>query len=736
MKPVEHLSLFSGKPVELAILSTYNFDPTFFEKRVLRSAAIKRARRIMVLMDADQWRRLHREELNARWLNAKYLVVPVRRSAGVFHPKLALLLRERGFQLTCGSGNLTRSGMTHNLELINRIQVDVEEAGSELRLCHEALAFYRLVLADAVGDAGRIASDWIDEVERTHPWAAAPDDSDEWTGGVELWHTGNKSLWDQLQERIGNRTPKRMLIVSPFFDKDAGLLKRITTRWPTTSIELHVQQNTSNLPAQAVKPFEGQLSLFKVETGPRRLHAKLLAWEDNNTTRVLVGSANCTTAAFDARNTECCLYFTYKGRLVDDLFGDETHRKRIRLDQFRPSDSQEPEPDNDPTSPILLKSASLNHSGKALIEYALSPDCKPQELSLVIRLANEPHPRCACVFRVNQARTASLDLPEQALAGVTGAVIATLSDEQSGQLSDPYCLIQEARLTHVSQSGSTHNDANRLRETGENLPEFMDSLADIEGLASMVEYLRHLNIRFQDGGGGKIGQRRFRLKLSDPFADNIPPPWLDTAQMAEVENLSAAIYEFCDRHEKSRLIRHAERGNINGIENFLDITIAVVRLLYIYSKRKGPKGQPVVSRSQLVGRLCNLLRIAVGKFKKNPKAKKVMPGYFIAVKENLAGQSKLFQKQCTEVKAMSHLYAIMLIAQYVRFDPNEPQLGGPRVERPGQCLRDNANELDAAAKSLGLPRPQASQIKTALEHFRILTADEVNQLCQEHEQPV
>src|SRR4051794_11864034 len=119
MTYLDFVSLLEGDPAHLALFSTFNFDPDFFERRLLRSPALKRARRIAVFMDAFQWQALIQADVLARSMNRRYLVVPVHRGRGVFHPKLSVLLAEAGGQLLCGSNNLTRSGCASNLELLN-----------------------------------------------------------------------------------------------------------------------------------------------------------------------------------------------------------------------------------------------------------------------------------------------------------------------------------------------------------------------------------------------------------------------------------------------------------------------------------------------------------------------------------------------------------------------------------------------------------------------------------------
>jgi hypothetical protein len=68
-----------------AIFSTYEFEPVHFEKYLLWTKALGRARRIIVMADAGRFQKLLAEcRTAARSLNQHYLVVPIRRPAGFF----------------------------------------------------------------------------------------------------------------------------------------------------------------------------------------------------------------------------------------------------------------------------------------------------------------------------------------------------------------------------------------------------------------------------------------------------------------------------------------------------------------------------------------------------------------------------------------------------------------------------------------------------------------------------
>jgi len=189
MEFLDFCQLLEAAPASFAAMSTFNFDPDFFEYRLLRATALAKARRIVVFMDAGKWAKLVRAEPPARLLNRRYLVVPVRPSKGVFHPKLHLLVREDGGQVLCGSSNLTRAGCASNLELLNSFTIsgDVEDPAA-VRLACDAFAFFRKVCESAGNEPARVARAWLDELAGQSPWLTTISRGDS-VPPVQLHHT-------------------------------------------------------------------------------------------------------------------------------------------------------------------------------------------------------------------------------------------------------------------------------------------------------------------------------------------------------------------------------------------------------------------------------------------------------------------------------------------------------------------------------------------------------------------
>ena len=82
--------------------------------------------------------------------------------------------------------------------------------------------------------------------------------------------------------------------------------------------------------------------------------------------------------------------------------------------------------------------------------------------------------------------------------------------------------------------------------------------------------------------------------------------------------------EFVERHVKGRLVKHARRGNVNGMENFLDIFTTIVRLLYVYHVRGVVKG--------LVGEVIRCIKVATEGVKEQDLKS---DGYLLSLAHNL-----------------------------------------------------------------------------------------------------
>lgn len=715
MKYLDFSSLLEGEAAETAFFSTFQFDPDYFERRLLRCSALAKARRILVFLDSRQWLDLVRREVSARWLNRRYLVLPVHCSAGVFHPKLHLLLAGSRARVICGSSNLTRSGCSSNLELLNSISIEEDGVSLERELIvREAFSFFKRAAERTDNELARIATEWIADAASSSPWIAEP------VGGrdrrMQLLHTYDGSIWDRLVKHLHGEDLERFLIVSPFHDRNGALCRRLANEWPRARVELLVQQGYTNLDVRSLDGL-GRVELFELRNATRRLHAKLIAWETPGGCGCVVGSANFTSAAFDGNNIEASLLVTEAGGLIKSLFDRQLSMRPLPSDEFVPGQMETPESDSPEAHPLRIVSAVLNDTNGLRVNYSHTLERKPSSLRVTIRAPGENRPRARVALPNSSEAVTTVTVPEAALADSHAALLVSLAAEvgDDWQEGPSVWLVQEGRLTHEPVQG-TGGTKGKIKDTGEGLPEYLDELGDQGGTAMMADYLRHLNIRFVDGAAGLPARRKFRVKIQDPFHGDRAPSWLVTDDSGSDE-LEEAIHDFVDRHERLRLRRHAKRGNINGVENFLDIFSTLTRLLYVYYRRGVVKG------GRLVGRFTRVIEIATsGRDIEGDH----LDSFLLSIRANLGGDVGLLREVCDQTHYLAEIRAALLIAQWVRRAEDDSTSARPRDVLPS-C----ASAVSEAISRCALKEPDASEIRQSLESYGIVDHDEADALLAE-----
>jgi hypothetical protein len=483
----------------------------------------------------------------------------------------------------------------------------------------------------------------------------------------------------------------------------------------------------TNLPVPILKKLKANLYLSELRNSSRRLHAKLLTWESRNGVSCLVGSANFTSAAFDARNVEACLLVAKAGDLVSRLFDSDLGKKGISFDDFDPGTEKEPEPADTDTTGLRLISAVLSQDGRLRVAYRHRLDPKPSALRVSIRTPGEKRPRASLTVPNRDSGTTTVGPLETALADAHGTILATLvADLEEGEKeSPPVWIVQETHLTYEAGEGSSSTKS-RVEETGEGLIKHLDDIAKREGLSEVIEYLRRTLIEFRGGGGGLYGQRRFRVRIHDPFHPDIRPDWL-LNDKGNLPNLEEAVYDFVERHLRWRLHRHAKSGNINGIDNFLDILTALVRLLYVYFKREVVKSDRLTDYLRTFIELCTIGRDTLGE-----DSKESFDGYLSSAYASLGGAVKSLREVCGETNFVGHVIAVLLIAQKTRFE-RKPDLFSsiPHPTRPRYALTYYAGIIKRAIATCGLGDPKAPEVRKALESYQMFTDGELSLLLGE-----
>ena len=626
-------------------------------------------------MDQGRYLKLIHSDARARYVNQRYLIVPIKPANGVFHSKLNLLVRNDGASLLCGSNNLTQAGYTQNLEIFSYIEIpaDVRSPAYD-GLLKSATAFFRGCLELASGPGKRLAKEFLSDLNEQYPWLMKGPDS----GELKILHTLSHPLLPAIKAELGSATPERMLVVSPFFDQDLRLLNEVRELWPNCRIDLVTQEQTGNLPAKKLKQFKSGVRLYRLlAPKSRRLHAKIVAVIAGETAVCCSGSANFTTAAFSGRNIEACLLMRIPEKSVIALFDDDLSIEPIKPDSFDTGSEREPEEEIQKAEPICLHSAAIGTDNRLSLQYTVDNPAGLIHLKVALKAFGEDNPRKMMEIPPNPAWFEGIKLPGDSTTDFQGAIQCFLEGRLTTNevvRSAPAWIIQVASLTRARADGGLgETDRERIiRETGKGTTEYLDALAAKKGAEAVIQFLLSLNIRFHADLAFHQNNYDFRIAPHDPTRADVAPEWTRIGGIT----LESAIFDFVDRHHCNVLRRHARSGNINGIANFMDVFVECNKLLFVYYRRKVVR--PLFALEYILQSASLLAN--------NSDLETKEIGFIDRIKSELPNESERINEVFRKSHVSEHLCMALLMAQYIRHE-KEPH------KRPSSFLHDHAMSI-------------------------------------------
>ena len=271
-----------------ALLLTYSFDPIFFEQVVLHDLWAGRTSDILVLGDRDQVSSSVASAAERLWyLGKRYLLAGAAHS-GSFHPKVLLRLGQTDGAVMIGSGNLTSCGWGGNKELgcAWMFGPNHEDKGAWLP------GFLDEVINWCASDLERAAVLRMKDV----PWLAV--------NGVDvlsppplLYSTGNLALAPAIAQRWAGRQFSEVRILTGSTDESGAFLRwaHRTFGVERAVVALTPPQASFSLEKLADLPLELRLIPVAASTP---LHAKFYFFDGPEGTAALMGSPNCSAAAW------------------------------------------------------------------------------------------------------------------------------------------------------------------------------------------------------------------------------------------------------------------------------------------------------------------------------------------------------------------------------------------------------------------------------------------------------
>jgi len=232
---------------------------------------------------------------------------------GLFHPKILLQIGRRSGRLFVGSANITAAGLAGNAEAVIEIECQ-DEPGPEREVIRSAWRYVSSLIPEERG-AARDALNWASD---RASWLAGSSDSplqnlDDGTAIAFLVRDGRTGIANRFAEIVAGERVDRLIVASPYWDEELAALKTLSGAFTPNSITILLDPDGHEFPLDAQLPKDSKFREFPRKLVGRFKHAKFVIASTATHDHVLVGSANCTTAAMGSQsssgsNQEACIY--------------------------------------------------------------------------------------------------------------------------------------------------------------------------------------------------------------------------------------------------------------------------------------------------------------------------------------------------------------------------------------------------------------------------------------------
>lgn len=225
----------NSKGYSIALLTTFNFEISYFERTILNTLYDKNIRNVELFVDADELEKAISESIDNN-LNRKYIANPIRINSA-FHPKVVLLLGEEKAKLIVSSANIKTSGYTLNNEIYNVFEYSKDNP-ENLNLINDAITFFEKLNTMAYYQDTKTFNKINDLIYRHRK-----SDSD----SIKLIQNLESSVLSQLKDIITDKV-KSIDIAVPYYDNELLAYKDLSTTFECTNINLYLQNGLSTFP--------------------------------------------------------------------------------------------------------------------------------------------------------------------------------------------------------------------------------------------------------------------------------------------------------------------------------------------------------------------------------------------------------------------------------------------------------------------------------------------------------
>lgn len=317
-----------------AIALTYSFHPLFFERIILRDLWYGGTGDISIIADQGEVQdAITRYAGQFNFLGKKYLLSAAN-TRGAFHPKVLLRIGPKGAKLLLGTGNMTFAGWGGNkdLALDLALAADNPESPAIVNNVLDHITPY-LTTDSAREGLARI---------RDYPWLIGSE------GNVDhtlLLTKPEQPLAEQLLKRWSGRRFSRMFAFTGSTDEKGAFIEWCHRQFGVDECVISVSPENSSFLKQEIDKLPVKVLLAPF-SGPQRLHAKFFWFDGPDGPAAIVGSANCSRAAWlmapvDGGNVEAI--HVYDSPNADDFQGilDLLPKEREKVEKIASPDGPE-----------------------------------------------------------------------------------------------------------------------------------------------------------------------------------------------------------------------------------------------------------------------------------------------------------------------------------------------------------------------------------------------------------
>ena len=301
-KIVDEIS--NSKGYSIALLTTFNFEISYFERAILNTLYEKNIKNIELFVDADEIEKAIIESIDNNF-NKKYIANPIRINSA-FHPKVVLLLGEEKAKLIVSSANIKTSGYTLNNEIYNVFEYNKENQDN-LNLINDTISFFERLNSMSYFQDERLFNKINDLVYKHRK-----SDNNE----IKLIQNLDESVLNQLKKIIVDKVTSIDIAV-PYYDNELLGYKALKEIFNCDDIKLYLQNGLSTFPVEynnnnLIVGSDNIFTYLKLKSNGKKnfYHGKVFRINTANKSYILYGSSNCTMSALsktyhNGGNIEC-----------------------------------------------------------------------------------------------------------------------------------------------------------------------------------------------------------------------------------------------------------------------------------------------------------------------------------------------------------------------------------------------------------------------------------------------